>query len=76
MYRHLSYQGALGIATNIKTATHNIDRNMMARLDFKHGGLRNICRFLRAAGLLTVAESRAAIHTLPKIKNPSVRRYK
>ena len=74
MYRNLTYPAALGIATNIRTAIHSVDRNMMARLDFKHGGIRNICRFLHTAGLLTLAERKAAVQTMPKIKNPSVRR--
>ena len=74
MYRNLSRAGALGIATNIKTAIYTVDRNMMERLDFKHGGIRNITRFLHTAGMLTREEWRAAIHTMPKIKNPSVRR--
>jgi len=72
-YANLSYASALGIATSIKTAVHNIDRNAMMRLHLKHGGIRNITRVLVAGGLLTKNERSAAIGMMPNVNNPSMR---
>ena len=72
-FRNISEQGARNIATTIRTATYNVDRNMMERLDYQYGGLRRICRALMVTGFMTRDEARAAIHTLPRINNPSCR---
>lgn len=71
MYRNLTREGALAIATSIRYATYTLDRNMMVQLSYRHGGIKNITRFLNVAGMLTKAERRAAIATMPRIDNPS-----
>jgi hypothetical protein len=71
-YSKLSRLGALGIATNIKTAVHNIDRNAMMQIHLKYGGIGNITRVLVAGGLLTKSQRYAALRTMPKINNPSL----
>ena len=72
-YANLSRLAALGIATNIKTATHNMDRNYMLRIHLKHGGIRNITRVLVAGGLLTKKQRISAINMMPNVNNPSLR---
>ena len=70
-YKNISEAGAEAIATTIRVATVNVDRNMMVRLDRRHGGIKRITRMLMLAGFMTKKERLAAIRTMPKIKNPS-----
>jgi hypothetical protein len=70
-YRDITEAGALAIATTIKAATWDIDRNAMVRLD-KKWGLRSMTNMLVAAGFMTVKERKNAIRTLPKVDNPSL----
>ena len=64
--------GALAIATTIKAATWDIDRNRMAALHRKYGNIGRITNLLVAAGFMTKKERFAALATMPRVNNPSL----
>jgi hypothetical protein len=72
-YRDITADGALAIATTIRSATNSIDRNEMVRLHKRHGGIKRITKLLVTAGFMTKSERKSAINTMPKINNPSLR---
>ena len=71
-YRDITADGALAIATTIRYATHNIDRNEMVRLHKRHGGIKRITKLLVTAGFMTKSERVSAIRTMPNVNNPSL----
>jgi hypothetical protein len=72
-YANLTAAGALAIATSIKAATLDVDRNRMSALHRLHGGIGRITKLLVAAGFMTRKERFAALATMPKVKNASCR---
>ncbi len=71
-YRNITANGALAIATTIRSATHNNDRNEMVRLHKQHGGIKRITKLLVTVGFMTKSERISAIHTMPNVNNPSL----
>ena len=70
-YRDMTEAGALAIATNIKAAVWDRDRNRMAALSRAHGGLGRITNLLVATGFMTRKERFAALAMMPRIRNAS-----
>ena len=70
--RDISEDGALAIATTIKAATFDIDRNRMVDLHRQWGGIGRITKVLVAAGFMTRKERFAALATMPRVNNPSL----
>ena len=72
-YRNITAAGALAIATSIKVATHDVDRNRMSALHRKYNGIGRITKLLVTAGFMTKKQRFAALATLPKVNNASCR---
>ena len=68
----ISEAGALAIATTIKAAVFDIDRNRMVQLHRRWGGIGRITKVLVAAGFMTRKERFAALATMPRVNNPSL----
>ena len=70
-YRDMTEAAALAIATNIKAALWDQDRNRMATLSRTHGGLGRITKLLVATGFMTRKERFASLAMMPRIRNAS-----